>query len=571
MSVSNLHKYSRYVLITALIFYLLLTWLYFKDNVASLTAQGLLLWFIFIPFLLVIILVLMIWRQKRSLSKSSKTTVQVDQLSSEPFNDTYSIFVRSSLCLPEGESWSEVIDNNSDLTVLSTSLMDADNLPILTKPIANLIDEPELIQALIDTNDSNKSNESVKDRVNNYVDDDRTDDKYADIENFENMQPFIDPLTLRLSTLIYHHLAANDDVLALLGNYFDAIVDNTADEPNSAVNAHPDWQQHYIVSANNEQKLIDGTLTISDKKLEQITLYICLPTLANSASIKRLVSQVLLDYGIAQQHLLIKIIKSADFDNADSVNIAPYQFVNDQIKTLPKNTMPEVCLLLLADSQMNEDWLESTQHKGTADSVIPTEMCSLFIFSNEAAQTLLNISDSVKVLFTDIDDLSSKSADAGVENDTTHGNRRYYRTNLKRIEKLLLSNSLVMTPTRETKTSHPTANNQSSKHSKDEQKIFNDSFSKNTIYFLSDINPSKKPYDLSEFLFFLDAFTQKGATVIDHHLGHYSSENTWFKSMTSLALFINLSKESKQQSEHVFFIQDCEPCCLLWSLNHANE
>ena len=58
--------------------------------------------------------------------------------------NTYQLFIYSRVCLPEGDCWSEVVDNDADLTVLSEDLTDIDGMPMLVKPIARLPDAAAL-------------------------------------------------------------------------------------------------------------------------------------------------------------------------------------------------------------------------------------------------------------------------------------------------------------------------------------------------------------------------------------------------------------------------------------------
>ena len=213
MSVKKIIIYGRYVMLAVLDFYLILVWMYFKDNALQLTSKSLLLWFVLIPLVIVASIITLIWQQKRLQRKASVPTPSKNKEQAVVRPDIYTLFIKSSICLPEGQFWAEVIDNDDDLTVLSTDLQDFDGLPILTKPIAYLVTE-----------------RTLHDEVG--FNDEDTEEQAADL----------DSLTLRLSTLIEQQLSVNEDALSLLAEHFNKLIDNNNYEPNSAIHIHPEWQ-----------------------------------------------------------------------------------------------------------------------------------------------------------------------------------------------------------------------------------------------------------------------------------------------------------------------------------------
>ncbi len=137
----KLLSYAIYTSSVVLLVYLLMTWMYFKDNTLQLTTPRLLLWFIILP--LSLFGFILITRRHRKNLDNKKTEIPLitdKEIEKEPI-ESYQLFINASICLPEGSSWSEIVDNKDDLTVLSEDLSDFDGLPILVKPIESVITE----------------------------------------------------------------------------------------------------------------------------------------------------------------------------------------------------------------------------------------------------------------------------------------------------------------------------------------------------------------------------------------------------------------------------------------------
>lgn len=62
-------SYGRSVLVMILVLYLILVWMYFKDNARQLTSSGLLLWFVTIPLLFLGSIMALLWWQKNWINK----------------------------------------------------------------------------------------------------------------------------------------------------------------------------------------------------------------------------------------------------------------------------------------------------------------------------------------------------------------------------------------------------------------------------------------------------------------------------------------------------------------------
>ncbi|WP_250162813.1 hypothetical protein [Psychrobacter sp. WY6] len=65
MGAKKILSYGRSVLVMILVLYLILVWMYFKDNARQLTSSGLLLWFVTIPLLFLGSIMALLWWQKK--------------------------------------------------------------------------------------------------------------------------------------------------------------------------------------------------------------------------------------------------------------------------------------------------------------------------------------------------------------------------------------------------------------------------------------------------------------------------------------------------------------------------
>lgn len=253
MGVKKLITYGRYALALFLVIYLLLVWMYFKDNTLQLTSARLLLWFVIIPIILFGFIVFIKWRQKKSEAEELAPAQKISKKIKTPPIDSYQLFIDSSICLPEGIDWPEIIDNDNDLTVLSEALSDFDGLPILTKPIEGVITEQTALYAY----DNELDNEAYP----------------------EDAAESLNELTLRLWALIDNQLTASDDALSVLAQHFERIMQQNIHEPNSALNIHPEWQQHYIASTTEDSSAEDSLPVIS---LSTLSIYLSIPELADA-------------------------------------------------------------------------------------------------------------------------------------------------------------------------------------------------------------------------------------------------------------------------------------------------
>ncbi|MER1973893.1 MAG: hypothetical protein ABS880_09010 [Psychrobacter alimentarius] len=393
MSVKKVLSYGRFALTLCLALYLILVWLYFKDNAQQLTPAGLLLWFVIIPLLLLGSILTLLWWQKKQ-EKNENNRSDSDVNTSNEDNETampeiHSLFVYSRVCLPEGNCWSEVIDNNKDLTVLSEELTDAYGLPLLIKPITRLTEAdflPDVYGSISDWDDSHL----YKDYGN------ETFEEATHIKHLASPNS----TTLRLYSLVHELLSLSDDILSNLAQHFYQYHSEDKEQSNSAINVHPEWQQHYLVGASEESA--DETLPATHSLPPKLSIYLCLPSSADSTFLTTAVKNQLTEYLIPEIAFSItSIVTDNDSNAVDSTltcNIT--EFINEHVMTLSQSDDPELCLVLIADSQINNEWLDAhltTSHDTTA---VPTEAGTLLIFFNKAAQNVIDIDDKASVLLT---------------------------------------------------------------------------------------------------------------------------------------------------------------------------
>lgn len=546
MGVKKLITYGRYALALFLVIYLLLVWMYFKDNTLQLTSARLLLWFVIIPIILFGFIVFIRWRQKKSEAEELAPAQKISKKIKTPPIDSYQLFIDSSICLPEGIDWPEIIDNDNDLTVLSEALSDFDGLPILTKPIEGVITEQTALYAY----DNELDNEAYP----------------------EDAAESLNELTLRLWALIDNQLTASDDALSVLAQHFERIMQQNIHEPNSALNIHPEWQQHYIASTPEDSSAEDSLPVIS---LSTLSIYLSIPELADANYLVERLKQQLATYGIPEQLLTIQTIiadknpRHTDsfhnsHDGADSETYQPLQFIHGQLIALTKAATPEICLFITVDSQINEQWLEANLYVDNASNLLPTEAGILLIFYNKAAKDLLDLDHKVRFSMTEIgealpNDASSMAAE--VPQQAYSNTRQHYLANLKTIKQLLLDNSFALLDRHDDKTK---AEEKKSAQAIDNKTTMTDALSENSITLLSDINPSTQPYDLSLLMTFIDEFIAQGALVNDHHLGHYMPLNSWLQPFLCLALLVSAAKEQPQESDIKLLITQHKHRCMLW-------
>ena len=343
-------------------------------------------------------------------------------------------------------------------------------------------------------------------------------------------------------------------------------------QSNSAAHIHPEWQQHYLVSAKEGNS--DETMaTAPTVRLSNLPIYLCLPASADSASLISVVTEQLATYGIPETALSFTNIATDDTDaTSDRVSEAttanPAEFINRHIISLSQSAAPDICLMLIADSQISEEWLDSHLYSNQTANVIPTEAGALLVFFNKAAQDLLNINTSTRILLTEIDTPKANDRDKEAHTSNRLSNNRRYLNHLTTIQKLLIDNKLSLSPTN---TAALNTVNKPTTKADDADSKTNVALSDLSITAISDINPSNQPYDMSVYMNFLDAFIAQGALVNERHLGHYMPLNHWLKPFISLSLFVDLVENDQQESDSVFLITQHKHCTMLWLADASQQ
>lgn len=531
---NKLISYARYFLVLLLIIYVILAWMYFKDHAVQLTLFGLLLWFVIVPLLLLALVLALRWRQKKVASSAADVSdISSEEKSPKP-PDSYNLFIYSSICLPEGDNWSDVVDNDEDLTLLNEKLTDFDGLPILTKPIATLAEVAPLPY------------------------------EYMEATNLADSD--VNGLTERLCSLIYEQLSLNDKALSSIAQHLYEHSNQDVSEPNSAIDIHPDWQQHYLVSADKTNNA-EPTVTPTESSLSKFSIYLCVPEGADTDLLIAATKEQLATYGFLESLMTVTPIITSDTDPKSDVTYDPVQFINEQLIPLSQSTASELCLLIIADTQINEEWLELQLYSNDSSNTLPSEAAVLLIFGNQAAQDILDSDTYANVSLTQIfapdsQDMSAQSTDINDPSKSDkHFNKRSYRHQLMMINDLLLDSSFLQSLTSERSSTQNKPNDIEPKTNVLPSNI--------TLTSITDINPQNQPDDISVYMSFIDALTEQDILVNEYHLGHYMPLNHWLKPFISLSLFVSLTKEDQQESDYLLLKTRHKKCSTLWSADFS--
>src|SRR5690606_29154164 len=147
--------------------------------------------------------------------------------------------------------------------------------------------------------------------------------------------------------------------------------------------------------------------------LSQLSIYLCIPSLADTDFLLRFIKQQLADYGIAESLLAITLIF------ADDESYQPLDFIDEHLITLAKAAVPKTCLLMNVDCQIYEAWLESSLYETALDNTIPTEAGTSLFFSNKAAHEALNLESDSYFLLTKIPNHTLSQTDNTANTDAT--------------------------------------------------------------------------------------------------------------------------------------------------------
>ena len=563
---NTLKNYIQYALAVILILYLVLVWMYFKDNTSQLTASRLLLWFIIIPLFLFGMILLYRWRLRMTSQESENTEQKHDEIPKSIPIKSHQLFVQSSFSVPEGASWQDIIEERTeDLTTLSEHLHDMDELPVLIKPVSNL--DIEAAYSSILTYQELSSDD--------WLDEDANDETSANSEEHDySSSSDIDRegVTVRLWALIYEQLNANAENIHLLATHLSTA--DFGEEANVALHAHPDWQSHYIGHTADsvvEKDPTDMALNSAMNALSTLTLTLSISRDADATLLSALIKDYLFNCGIPIAKLSIHLT-SMDSDSsltnnsqlnhlndANTENHLPISFMSQQLATLASDVSARVCLFIAADTHIHDSWVESQ-----SDSYPPpTEAATLVIFYNAIAQHLLN-PDSVAVSLVEISPDIAKQTRLDDDDTLDYSDmqaRQYYAKNLLKIKQLLLENNFTPPP-------YPSKSLDAAKGSRDQNSsakaITDTEWLSKSLIAISDINPLSQSYDIALFMTFIEDFIEKGALVNDHHLGHYMPSNEWLKTFLSVSMLVDSVFNDAQELNHHFLITQHKRCCYLW-------
>ena len=501
MDTKHILHYTRHALTVVLVVYLILTWMYYKDNVTELTSINLLVSFILIPLALFAAILTIKWQQKKQKNPEAAPEATAAPIKKDLQPKAYHLHMHSQLLLPEGEKFVDVVENTDDVTVLSPVHVDYNNLPILIKPIGD-------ISAPID------------------------DFELQDIDN--------DNGTQRLCQLITHLFDLSESELYDCATHFASAHAEGGVQPNAAVSMHPDWQQSYISSTDGSQ---DEDLAPPPPAFTALPVYLYAPASANTADINRIIKARLIDYGFGEAYF--SIINLTPTDNPSE----PLAALNPHLMALSENHMPSMAIVLAVDSEINSDWID--EHLHLADdhtALLPEEAASLLIVWNDAADELLDMATNGQYALLEYHHQEASN--------TRRANMRL----LDLINELItakLRNS-------DTKTDNSAAISSSENPSKSAEDEAGDALSGHSITVLSDINPVKQPFDTAIFMSFVDKILSQGALVNDHQLGHHMHRSDWMRGLIAISLFADIDFDEQPESDIVCLTMQQDTGYTLW-------
>ena len=498
-------KYSRQILGAILVIHLLLAWMYFSDNTQQLTIVNIVLWFIAVPVLLMgFIFALNTWK-KSAQNPSSNADKSEENVPPIQPPLSYHLYIQSSVCLPEGSDWLDISNDQQDLTVLSDQLSDIDGMPVLTKPI------PDIGHPIRATYDDEVPSDA----------------------------------TLRVKTIMQALLHAHSETIFLIAEHLSATL-STENEHNAAIEAHPKWQQHYIVK--NTPSATEPALPDSRPSID-LSVFLCLPKEADASILKSVLSEQLYEFTLPTEAFTIDSIiiedNTPDHESDGSLTDSsgsPDHFINSYLAALSTSDTPKVCMLLIADSQISEDWVALNTVNASS---IPTEAGVLLMFYNNAAQKTLLIDDAVYCAMT-------PANNEAVVQKPSHNETWKYAHDLATIREYLLHHRLSADEYNQNNTTNEVNNY--------DKNVMTDM----DIILMSDINPVSQAYDTSTFMALADALLAQQALVNEHHLGHYMPLNPWLKPFIAISLFINHTQSDHTASDFLFLVTKHKPYCVLW-------
>ena len=384
--------YVRYSLVAVLILYLGIVWLYFKDNASSLTVSSFVLWFLGLPLLFLGALGALRWYQNKPAAEEDpaldtpKTAIKADRA---PIS--HRLLLSGHLLLPEGNEWSQIIDNTEDLTEINHSLTDHFGLPKLTKPIAEVEEQMA----------------------------------WSTQEDSETSEPTTSTFTQRIIALLQLQLVAHDDALANIGAHFSHHYTDR-DAIDTASDIHPEWQNSATLHMQQE----DAAHIPAQPALSMFELYIYTPNDAEHTAIKESVTVWMADYGIAGGQLSIHLITPQDAIGE------PLGFISDVLRRVAETTQPRLGMLMVAETHIDQEWFDNYADISMTDDTVPTEAASALLFANHAAGDIISLEQLLPVQL-------STTIDLPESNDQFDAPKRSYKQLLPQIQSTLLAQKII--------------------------------------------------------------------------------------------------------------------------------
>ena len=484
--------YVRYSLVAVLILYLGIVWLYFKDNASDLTVSSFVLYFLLLPLVLLSAIGALRWYQNKPPAKADSPSSEGTQKDTTPEKPMvrHQLLISGHVLLPEGNEWQQVIDNNDDLTELNRTITDNFGLPILTKPIVDV--DSEMASFTEDNAESELS------------------------------------FTQRIKTLIQIQLSAHNASLFSIGEHLSlSTMDDSAID--TASDIHPEWQHTHTLHIQQE----DASDIALQPKVSRFELYICLPADADQAHIKAAVVEQMADYDMSEAMLSVQFITAKDSHNE------PSTFISHTLCSIAEDSEPRLGMLLVADTQIDQTWLDNDADFHIDNNVVPTEAACALLLANRAASEIVPLADVLPVQLSATVDLSHSEA-------MRDAPTRSYRQLLPQVKSMLLKQNII-----------PVAAETAVDDSDAEETT-------HSLVLISDVDVINHTEALETFMKFTDALSQHQTDAKVHHAGGFMPSNPWLRCFIPICLLTQYGLEHIGTKETPLAIIQHPTCCSLW-------
>ncbi|WP_201503411.1 hypothetical protein [Psychrobacter aestuarii] len=401
------------------------------------------------------------------------------------------LLMSSQVLLPEGNHWSEIIDNTDDVTQLNRSITDTFGLPLLTKPIT------EIEEAL-------------------------------PLQTVDGVVPS-DTLTERLWALIYTQLSQHDEALQVIGEHLLIQTEQHIDTQ-TTTSIHPEWQQTDSLHMQQE-----SSAEATEPAIAILELYLCLPADSDKEFLRTTIQSLMTEYGIHAEALKLQLLSAEPVDNT------PLAFISDVLCSVADSNQPRVGMLLIADTQIDQDWLDNESDRILSEGMIPTEAASTLMFCNPSAAQLLAFDAFVPIHFTATTALP-------MQVNTADDQRLRYKQLLPKAKQTLLQQNMLPQTTADVE-----------HHERDD--------TEQPLVLISDLNVVQQAGDMDAFFKFTDDLAQQSFTVNAHHLGHHMPTNPWLTCFMPICLLTQYANDFANTEETLLAVIRHPTCCSLWQAN----